>query len=227
MLKVGRGLLSRVSSKAPTVALLLAIFCASGLAAFWWNSHTLGIFPSDREGVEDSEPAESLSEPEPDVVSEPEEEPEPEPVVQVMMTQPVGEPEATTVDYLVKPVAGEEHVGYGWTFSTTHDDWRFHAGLDYKVPVGTPVRAAAQGTVERVSEDLAWGVQVVLRHEGDLETRYMGLTEVTLTPGDKVEVGQVIAQVGEPGLSEVADGPHLHFEVRRSGEPVDPMSLFR
>ena len=171
------------------------------------------------------EPSESLSEPESEVAPEPEEEPEHEVVAPAIATQPVERPEPSTVSSLVKPVAAEVCVGYGWTFSTTHDDWRFHTGLDYKAPVGTPVRAAAQGTVERVSEDLALGVQVVLAHGGDLETCYMGLADVTLDAGDAVEMGQVIGQIGEPGLSEVADGPHLHFEVRRNGESVDPMSL--
>jgi murein DD-endopeptidase MepM/ murein hydrolase activator NlpD len=128
---------------------------------------------------------------------------------------------------MVAPVAAEVSVGYGWNYSLTHEDWRFHPGLDYAVPEGSPVRAAAGGLVARVSEDRQWGWQVVLSHDEGLETRYMGLGLARVKEGQEVKAGQVLGEVGAPGLAEVGQGPHLHFEVRVQGEPRDPQTLFR
>jgi murein DD-endopeptidase MepM/ murein hydrolase activator NlpD len=105
---------------------------------------------------------------------------------------------------------------------------RFHKGMDFAAPLGTPVYATADGTVEMMEWRGNYGRLVVLRHEKGLESRYAHLSgyEMGLRVGGRVAQGQVIGYVGASGL---ATGPHLDFELRVGGQPIDPavmMSLW-
>ncbi|HIE53973.1 MAG TPA: M23 family metallopeptidase [Chromatiaceae bacterium] len=91
----------------------------------------------------------------------------------------------------------------------------FHTGIDFAVPEGTPVHAAA-GTVSFAGER---GYGLLVEHRG-FSTYYAHLSRILVEAGQFVEQGQVIALSGNTGLST---GPHLHFEIRRSGKPVDPL----
>ena len=96
----------------------------------------------------------------------------------------------------------------------------FHSGLDLAAPAGTLVRAAATGVVVLSRVDAGgYGVHLVLDHGGGLTTLYGHLLSVAVREGDLVAGGQAIAAVGSTGSST---GPHLHFEVRAGGRPVDP-----
>lgn len=99
-----------------------------------------------------------------------------------------------------------------------------HAGIDIKAPRGTPVRPAAAGTVVEVAWGPDFGRFVRIRHSSRLETVYAHLTRVTkpLQIGDVVSADDIIGQVGSTGKST---GPHLHFEVRRNGTPIDPLGV--
>ena len=100
---------------------------------------------------------------------------------------------------------------------------RAHLGIDYAAPTGTPVRAAASGTVTVRAPSGGAGNMVVLRHEGGLDTVYMHLSKfANIKVGDKVEAKTVIGYVGTTGLST---GPHLHFGVKKNGAFVDPTKL--
>jgi len=226
-LKRGDGRLWRlVPRRAPAILLLAAIFCASALAAFWWNSHTLTLFPS---GSRDGEETKEVKAPEePGAEEAPVPVTEPGPALPAPEPQEAAPPPANVEEArMVAPIAAEVSVTYGWNYSQTHEDWRFHPGLDYAAPEGSPVRAAASGLVARVSEDRQWGGQVVLTHDGGLETRYMGLGAIKVEEGQQVKAGEVLGEVGAPGLAEVGQGPHLHFEVRAQGDSQDPETLFR
>jgi murein DD-endopeptidase MepM/ murein hydrolase activator NlpD len=122
----------------------------------------------------------------------------------------------------VPPLVGRMVLGYGWVFSPTYQDWRFHDAWDLAAPFGTPVRAALAGRVSFVNRDPLLGTQVGVSDGGGLETVYAGLTAVRVAAGDPVEAGQVLAQVGVPGLAGSGEGDHLHFEVLRDGVPEDP-----
>jgi murein DD-endopeptidase MepM/ murein hydrolase activator NlpD len=98
----------------------------------------------------------------------------------------------------------------------SHND---HKGVDLAVPLGTPVVAAGGGTVVRAEQAGGYGNLVVVDHGGGLETRYAHLSEFHVKEGDVVHPGQVLALSGSTGNSR---GPHLHFEVRRDGEVMDP-----
>lgn len=102
-------------------------------------------------------------------------------------------------------------------------DW--HKGVDIAAPPGTPVRAADSGTVTYVGWDGPYGLLVRIDHGGgDVETVYAHLSSASVKAGDGVQKGQVIGQVGRTGN---ATGPHLHYEIRIGGRPVDPLQFYR
>jgi beta-lactamase regulating signal transducer with metallopeptidase domain len=102
----------------------------------------------------------------------------------------------------------------------------FHRGIDLAASEGTPIVAAADGTVEVATTEYApaksAGTVVIVDHGAGLKTLYAHLGPLAVKPGDRVARGQVIARVGVTGL---ATGPHLHFEVWRSGAHVDPATV--
>ena len=101
----------------------------------------------------------------------------------------------------------------------------FHRGIDFSAKVGTPVLATANGTVERVIHSkYGYGNHIMIQHDGEYKTVYAHLLETKVQRGDTVMVGQEIGTVGNSGLST---GPHLHYEIRHNGKPIDPLSLYQ
>jgi murein DD-endopeptidase MepM/ murein hydrolase activator NlpD len=96
---------------------------------------------------------------------------------------------------------------------------RMHKGLDLAVASGTPVRAPADGVVEKASWFSSYGNFIEIAHGGNMETRYGHLSGYNVVAGQHVHKGDVIGYVGSTGRST---GPHLHYEVRIGGEAVDP-----
>jgi murein DD-endopeptidase MepM/ murein hydrolase activator NlpD len=94
-----------------------------------------------------------------------------------------------------------------------------HEGLDLAVASGTPVRAPADGVVEKASWFSSYGNFIEIAHGGNMETRYGHLSGYNVVEGQQVHKGDVIGYVGSTGRST---GPHLHYEVRIAGEAVDP-----
>lgn len=102
---------------------------------------------------------------------------------------------------------------FGWRMHPIQQSWRFHSGTDLAAPLGTPVLATRAGRVAVSSPIGGYGLTVILRHdEGQLESRYAHLSQVSVQPGEWVEQGEVIGLVGSTGNST---GPHLHFEMRQ------------
>jgi len=101
---------------------------------------------------------------------------------------------------------------------------KMHTGVDWEAPLGTPIRTAGAGSVERAGWSGDYGEQVRLRHDGGYETAYAHLSKIAdgLVPGARVEPGQVIGTVGSTGLST---SPHLHYEVLINGRFVDPLRI--
>lgn len=95
-----------------------------------------------------------------------------------------------------------------------------HNGVDLAAPRGTPVYATADGYVEMAQYYSSYGNYVQIEHGGDIETRYAHLSSYTVRPGQTVRMGDLIGYVGSTGRST---GPHLHYEVRVSGDPVNPI----
>lgn len=99
-----------------------------------------------------------------------------------------------------------------------------HSGIDIAVPLGTPVRAAGGGVVEKAGTDSAYGLFVLLQHPARYETMYGHASRLLVREGDSVQVGQVIALSGNSGHSTA---PHLHFEIRLDGKPLDPLTMVK
>jgi murein DD-endopeptidase MepM/ murein hydrolase activator NlpD len=103
-------------------------------------------------------------------------------------------------------------------------DHHFHSGIDLAGPLGTPIYAATAGTVTVRRERGGYGLYIILTRDPQVSTLYGHLDWPLVQPGDVVAAGQAIALMGSTGNST---GPHLHFEVRIAGVPVDPLPLLK
>ncbi len=121
---------------------------------------------------------------------------------------------------LRSPASGGIASPFGWRVHPIYGDQRLHAGIDIDAPHGAPVRAAADGTVVIAGYQTGYGNTVVIDHGGGLATLSAHLSVISVRAGQTVSVGQLVGAVGNTGNST---GPHLHFEVRINGSPVDPM----
>jgi murein DD-endopeptidase MepM/ murein hydrolase activator NlpD len=100
----------------------------------------------------------------------------------------------------------------------------FHSGIDLAGPLGTPIYAATAGTIALHRERGGYGLYILLTRDSQLSTLYGHLDWPLVQQGDIVAAGQAIALMGSTGNST---GPHLHFEVRIAGVPVDPLPLLK
>lgn len=122
---------------------------------------------------------------------------------------------------MVTPVNGPITSNFGYRQHPILGSSRFHAGTDFGVPQGTPILAADSGTVIVAEWYGGYGNAVIIDHGNGLTTLYGHCSELYVSVGQGVQRGQTIAAVGSTGLST---GPHLHFEVRQQGEPVEPLA---
>lgn len=122
------------------------------------------------------------------------------------------------------PVEGRVASSFGERLDPFNGEGAFHAGIDIDAPMGTPVRATADGDVVRAGMASGYGRVVELDHGHGLSTRYGHLSGFAVLPGEHVTRGQVIGYVGESGR---ATGPHLHYEVRVHDVPVNPHKYLR
>jgi murein DD-endopeptidase MepM/ murein hydrolase activator NlpD len=120
------------------------------------------------------------------------------------------------------PVAGRITSYFGYRYHPILHFSRFHAGVDFGASWGSPIVAAADGQVVRAGWAGGYGRQVRIAHGGGLVTSYSHMSQIAAEPGSFVHAGQVIGYVGSSGLST---GPHLHYEVRRDGVAVNPLSV--
>lgn len=130
--------------------------------------------------------------------------------------------ETRAISRWIWPVRGEISSLYGLRRHPVRGIVRHHGGLDIAAPLSSPVFASADGQVTFAGGNGSYGLLVILRHEDGLFSYYGHLRTLLVDRGDWVEGGQIIALVGSSGLST---GPHLHFEVRREGSVIDPVSL--
>lgn len=119
------------------------------------------------------------------------------------------------------PVGGRITSTFGQRVHPILGYRRFHAGIDFGVGHGTVIRAADSGTVIFAGWYGGYGRSVIIDHGNNLTTLYAHTSAVYISEGQAVQRGQAIAAVGSTGLST---GPHLHFEVRENGTPVNPLN---
>ena len=123
---------------------------------------------------------------------------------------------------LAAPAVGEVSSEYGWRSDPINGSRAWHAGLDIAAPAGDPVAACWDGTVTYAGTKGGYGNVVEVTHAGGWKSVYGHLRSASVKAGDAVTAGEKIAEVGSTGRST---GPHLHFELRRDGETVDPKAM--
>lgn len=129
----------------------------------------------------------------------------------------------------ILPVEGKvitEHSDDGLIYSETLDDWRKHDGIDIQAALGTDVKAPLDGIIKEVREDDLWGIVIVIDHGNGLETLFANLaTKEMVKEGIEVRQGDIISKVGNTAKIELMMEPHIHYEVRKNGEIIDPRSM--
>lgn len=132
---------------------------------------------------------------------------------------------SATKALLKTPVAGSKITsGFGMRVHPLLGYTKMHTGVDFGVPYGTPIRSAGAGVVEIAGRHGAYGVTVEIKHNSKFETLYAHMSKLAdgIREGSTVNQGQIIGYVGATGR---ATGPHLHYEVRIAGQPVNPLNV--
>ena len=130
------------------------------------------------------------------------------------------------------PVSGKlikAHDSELQVFSNTMQDYRVHLGLDICAEENTPVLATAKGTVAEIWEDELMGTCIAIKHDGDSVSVYKNLNETLpegIEAGVAVNAGDTVGYVGDTAMVELADEPHLHFEITVAGLQVNPLDYF-
>jgi murein DD-endopeptidase MepM/ murein hydrolase activator NlpD len=123
---------------------------------------------------------------------------------------------------MAMPAAGPVTSYFGYRYHPILHFTRFHAGVDIGAAWGSPIVAAADGQVASAGWSGGYGREVQIAHGGGLVSLYGHMSQIVAQPGSYVRQGQLIGYVGSSGLST---GPHLHFEVRQGGQPVNPLGV--
>ena len=128
----------------------------------------------------------------------------------------------------IQPVANKklERIGSGFGYRTDpfYRTQRFHAGIDFTAPRGVEVYATADGVIEAVTSEIwGYGQHIIINHGNGFKTLYGHLSKFKVKRGQKVTRGQLIGLVGSTGKST---GPHLHYEVHKNGEKLNPAFFF-
>jgi murein DD-endopeptidase MepM/ murein hydrolase activator NlpD len=127
-------------------------------------------------------------------------------------------------ELFIYPVRKRITSPFGWRADPFTGVRSFHAALDLGGSMGTPVKAAMDGTVSTVSVNRVYGNFIILSHAGGYQTLYAHLSGVSVKQGSRVGQGSKIGEVGNTGLST---GPHLHFGIFKNGKAVNPLDLLQ
>lgn len=128
----------------------------------------------------------------------------------------------------IQPVSNKQleriASGFGYRTDPVYKVSKFHAGLDFTAPTGTPIYATADGTIEKAEFNAGgYGNHVIIDHGYGYETLYGHMVRIKARVGNKVKRGEIVGWVGSTGKST---GPHCHYEVHKNGDPVDPVYYF-
>lgn len=124
------------------------------------------------------------------------------------------------------PIKGEiirEFAADSLVYSETLEEWITHNGIDIKADKTSVVKAVAEGTVYAIKNDPRYGLTVIVNHKGGYQSIYANLlTAEYVVEGEEIEVGQTIGTIGNSATFEISDDYHLHFELTKEGEYVNP-----
>ena len=131
-------------------------------------------------------------------------------------------PVAASEDPALRTTDRVETSPYGWRRDPLSGATAYHRGVDLRAAYGEPIGVADAGTVVFAGEQHGYGQTVVVEHANGIRTRYAHLSSVATEAGAEVQAGEAIGRAGRSGR---ATGTHLHFEVTRNGQPIDPHSF--
>lgn len=192
----------------------------------------VGEEPGSLEGgisIVEEEPSEQAEEPREDITevnagqtSQPklsEKKPQETAVTAIKLQEP-------KVETMLTPVFGTICLDFSdsqLVYSKTLDMWTTHEGLDIKAEEGSQVRAVMDGIISEVTNDPQWGMTIAIDHGGGVTTIYSNLSTLDMvTLGQEVKKGDVISGIGRTAIIEIAEEPHLHFEIMKDGRSLDP-----
>ena len=146
-------------------------------------------------------------------------------------TQETANEEVKDVFEFISPVNGEILVDFAQeelVYSKTLEEWTTHLGIDIKADKTSVIFASERGVVKSIKNDPRFGLTVTISHGEEFETVYSNLLSTDfISEGDSIEKGQAIGSIGESASFEVADVPHLHFEMYKNGEVVNPTEYLK
>ena len=141
-------------------------------------------------------------------------------------------PKVNTEPMYISPVSGyisRDFCPDTMIYSMTMEDYRTHNGIDIAAEIGDKVSAFSNGVVEKIYDDPMNGKTVEISHADGIVSIYQNLQNVIsedIEVGKEVKAGDVIGTVGETMITEIAEPPHLHFEITKNGERVNPTQFF-
>jgi murein DD-endopeptidase MepM/ murein hydrolase activator NlpD len=126
----------------------------------------------------------------------------------------------------IPPLKGDFHVtsDYGMRMHPYTKEKKLHRGIDIKAPTGTAIVATSDGEIVFAKEDGLNGLKVVIKHDDEYESAYCHMSKISVKKGQGVKKGDIIGAVGNTGASTA---PHLHYEVIKNGEYVDPSEFMK
>ncbi len=113
--------------------------------------------------------------------------------------------------------------GFGWRIHPIYKTEKLHEGMDFTAPVGTPIHATGNGVVTTEYDGRGLGNHVIINHGYGYESVYGHMSKITVRSGQKINRGDLIGYVGSTGAST---GPHLHYEVRKNKQPLNPANFY-
>lgn len=128
----------------------------------------------------------------------------------------------------IQPISNKDLTriasGFGFRIHPVYKTWRMHTGIDFTAPVGTPIYATGDGKVINPNSGLSgYGKAIVIDHGFGYQSLYAHCSKVIVKPGQKVKRGEIIGYVGNSGIST---GPHVHYEILKNGQPINPVNFF-
>ena len=127
----------------------------------------------------------------------------------------------------IQPVSNKQLIrlasGFGYRIHPVYKVKKFHSGIDFSAPIGTPIYATADGKVSKAKRSGGYGKLVEIDHGFGYKTRYAHMHDFEVRKGQNVKRGQIIGYVGNTGLSTA---PHLHYEIVLNNKKINPVNYF-
>ena len=147
-------------------------------------------------------------------------------VQETQLAENTGKEELPKDPIFTMPIEGDIVKQYGkekLIYSDTLKEWTTHLGIDIKADKASVVKASTDGCIKSIKNDPRYGLTVVIEHENGFTSVYSNLlTAEFVVVGENVKTGQTIGTVGNSATFEIVDEPHLHFEILKDGNSVDP-----